>query len=118
MDILVLVNVSTTLRDARCSAGLTQAELAQRAGTSQATISAYERGHKEPSVETLARLLAAAGSRLTVSRGSNAVVRPTAAQLARAGRTLIDVMLLAEALPTRHEPTLRFPPAASFARPA
>ncbi len=109
------MDVGTTLREARRSAGLTQAALAQRAGTSQATISAYEHGRKEPSVETLSRLLAAAGSRLTVSAGSNAVVRPTAAQLARAGRTLVDVMLLAEALPTRHEPTLRFPPAASFA---
>jgi len=97
------------LRDARARAGLTQAQLAQRAGTSQATISAYEHGRKAPSVETLARLLAAAGSRLTVRAGSNAVVRPTAAQRARAGRTLIDVMLLAEALPTRHEPELRFP---------
>lgn len=97
------------LRDARTRAGLTQAQLAQRAGTSQATISAYEHGRKAPSVETLGRLLAAAGSRLTVRAGSNAVVQPTAAQRARAGRTLIDVMLLAELLPTRHEPQLHFP---------
>ena len=97
------------LREARMRAGLTQTQLAQRAGTSQATISAYEHGRKAPSVETFARLLAAAGSRLTVRAGSNAVVRPTVAQRARAGRTLIDVMLLAEALPTRHEPALRFP---------
>lgn len=108
------MDVAHALRDARTSAGLTQAALASRAGTSQATISAYERGRKEPSVETLGRLLAAAGSRLSVAPGSNAVVRPTAAELKRAGRALVDVMLLAEALPTRHARELRFPPATSF----
>lgn len=104
------MDTATTLRDARRRAGLTQADLARRAGTSQATISAYEHGRKEPSVETLGRLLAATGTRLTTAPASVAVVRPTKAQLARAGRTLVDVMLLAEALPTRHAPELRFPP--------
>lgn len=108
------METSEAVRAARLRAGLTQAALARRAGTSQATISAYEHRRKEPSVETLARLLAAAGARLTVASGSSAVVRPTPAQLARAGRGLVDVMLLAEALPTRHHRDLRFPPAASF----
>jgi transcriptional regulator with XRE-family HTH domain len=112
------MDASIALRLARTRAGLTQAQLAHRAGTSQATVSAYEHGRKEPSAETLGRLLAASGSRLAVVPGSNAVVRPAAAQLARAGRGLVDVMLLAEALPTRHDPQLRFPPAASFARRA
>lgn len=101
---------------ARRRAGLTQAALAGRAGTSQATVSAYEHGRKEPSVATLGRLLAAAGSRLAVAPGSNAVRRPSPGELARAGRGLVDVMLLAEVLPTRHERELRFPPAASFVR--
>lgn len=100
---------AAALREARQRAGLTQAALAARAGTSQATISAYESGRKQPSVATLDRLLAAAGARLRVAPGANAVVQPSAAQLARAGRTLIDVLLLAEALPTRHERKLRFP---------
>jgi len=109
------MDVAEALRTARARAGLTQAALARRAGTSQATISAYEHGRKEPSVETLGRLLAALGSRLAVTPGSNAVIRPTPAQLARAGRGLVDVMLLAEALPTRHDRELRFPAATSFA---
>jgi transcriptional regulator with XRE-family HTH domain len=99
-----------TLREARQRAGLTQAALAHAAGTSQATISAYESGRKEPSLETFSRLLAAAGVRLTVAPRAQPVVRPSAAQLAKAGRTLVDVLRLAEALPTRHEPALRFPP--------
>src|SRR4051794_34898786 len=100
---------ATTLRDARDRAGLTQTALARRAGTSQATLSAYESGHKRPSLDTFARLLAAAGARLTVEPVARPVVVPSTRQLARAGRTLADVLALAEALPTRHEPRLRFP---------
>lgn len=46
---------------ARREAGLTQQELADRAGTSQAAMSAYETGRRSPSVETLCRILGAAG---------------------------------------------------------
>ena len=49
------------IRTARRKAGLTQAVLAARAGTSQAAVSAYESGRRSPSVDTLSRLLAAAG---------------------------------------------------------
>jgi transcriptional regulator with XRE-family HTH domain len=49
---------------ARHKAGLTQQELAGRATTSQAAISAYESGRRSPSVDTLARILAAAGFEL------------------------------------------------------
>jgi transcriptional regulator with XRE-family HTH domain len=112
------MDAAAILRDARGRAGLTQAELARRAGTSQATISAYEHGRKAPSVETLGRLLAATGTRLTAAPASAPVVRPTKAQLARAGRTLVDVMLLAEALPTRHARELRFPPLTRWTTPA
>jgi transcriptional regulator with XRE-family HTH domain len=56
------------LRQARDHAGLTQAELARRSGTSQSAISAYEAGRKDPTASTLARLLAGAGIRLAVER--------------------------------------------------
>ena len=104
------MDAASTLLAARRGAGLTQAALAGRAGTSQATISAYESGRKQPAVETLDRLLSTMGLRLTVESGARPAVRPSAAQLARSGRTLADVLLLAEALPTRHAPELRFPP--------
>ncbi|CAN5365556.1 hypothetical protein BH20ACT9_BH20ACT9_04390 [soil metagenome] len=59
---------------ARRQAGLTQAELAARAGTSQPAVSAYETGRRSPSVATLQRLLGACGSRaaLTLSGASAA----------------------------------------------
>ena len=49
------------LREARRRAGISQRELARRAGTSQAVISAYENGHREPGINQLQRVVAAAG---------------------------------------------------------
>ena len=49
------------IRIARRQAGLTQQALADLAGTSQAAMSAYESGRRSPSVDTLCRLLGAAG---------------------------------------------------------
>jgi transcriptional regulator with XRE-family HTH domain len=104
------VATGSLLRDARQRAGLTQAELAERSGTSQATLSAYERDRKVPSAATLARLLAAAGRRLATQPASRPVVIPTAAQLEERGRILAQVIDLAERLPARHAPSLRYPP--------
>lgn len=50
--------------DARRGSGLSQRELATRAGTSQATLSAYERGVKSPSLRVTQRILEAAGYQL------------------------------------------------------
>jgi transcriptional regulator with XRE-family HTH domain len=103
------MDAGATLQAARMRAGLSQARLASLTGTSQATISAYESGAKQPSVATFSRLLAATGTRLTVDRMAAPVVEPSRAELERAGRTLAQVIALAEALPVEHEPKLRFP---------
>jgi transcriptional regulator with XRE-family HTH domain len=105
----VAMDAGAMLRSARTRAGLTQGELATRAGTSQATVSAYESGSKQPSVATFSRLLAAAGSRLTVERLARPLAEPSAAELARAGETLAEVITLADALPVRHRRQLRYP---------
>lgn len=55
------------IREARTAAGLTQTELARRAGTSQPAVVRYETGETSPSVATLERLLRAAGQRLELS---------------------------------------------------
>lgn len=44
---------------ARLAAGLSQAELARRSGTSQPAVSRYEQGRAVPTVETTARLVGA-----------------------------------------------------------
>ena len=49
------------------AAGLTQAELARRAGTTQAAVARVEGGRVSPTVRTLQRLLAATGHELTLA---------------------------------------------------
>ena len=49
---------------ARRTSGLSQSEVARRAGTSRPTLSSYEHGHRSPTLETLIRLLAANGQQL------------------------------------------------------
>jgi len=58
------------LKAARDRAGLTQRELARRAGTSQAMVARIERGQQSPSVATLERLVRACGLDLSVDIGS------------------------------------------------
>jgi predicted nucleotidyltransferase/DNA-binding XRE family transcriptional regulator len=54
------------LRQARKRAGLSQAELAARAGVTQSVISAYESGHRQPSVPALTALIDASGHELAL----------------------------------------------------
>ena len=55
------MDAPTILRTARREARLTLRELADRAGTSHATLSAYEHAAKAPTIDTFARVLRAAG---------------------------------------------------------
>ena len=52
------------IRHARHKAGLTQGELAKRAGVPRETVSAYERSVRQPTLPTLSRMLKAAGYEL------------------------------------------------------
>ena len=60
------LRAGTLLRRARQSAGLSQVELAARAGVAQSVISAYEAGRRQPSLPTLTALIDATGYELTV----------------------------------------------------
>src|SRR5579864_756958 len=73
------------LIEARKCAGLTQAELARRAGTSQAMVARYETGVASPTVRTLQRLLRAAGRNLELSSVTSETI-PPAGRLAAALR--------------------------------
>ena len=57
------------LREARRRAGLTQAELAKRAGVPQSTVGRIESGVRVPSTELLERLIRAAGFEIRVALG-------------------------------------------------
>ncbi len=54
------------IRLARHKTQLTQSRLAEIAGVSQQTVSAYETGRKDPTVETLQRLIRASSLELRV----------------------------------------------------
>lgn len=86
------------LRNLRKRAGLTQVELAQRAGVVPTVLSAYERGRREPGADTFLRPVAAAGFEPTWTPRLDPVVQ---------GRRLADVLDLAEALPFRARPMPR-----------
>lgn len=63
---LYYLNAGELIRSARLDAGLDQATLAFRAGTSQTYVSRVERGKISPSVDSLARLSHAMGLSLTL----------------------------------------------------
>ena len=61
------VEVRDLVISARNAANLTQIQLAQRSGVSQANISKIENGNYHPSLSTLKRIADALGKRLVVS---------------------------------------------------
>jgi transcriptional regulator with XRE-family HTH domain len=101
-----VVRFATDLRAARQRAGMSQRQLAAAAGTSQAAVSAYESGRKQPTVDVASRLLEACGTEL---RAVPLTGGRTWAELERNGRILAQVLELAELLPFRRSPTLTFP---------
>ncbi len=62
--------IAALLQDSRRSAGLTQKELARRAGTSQPAVARYEQGAALPTLPTLRRLLIACGREAVISARS------------------------------------------------
>ena len=59
-------SIMQAMLDARKSAGLTQAQLAERTGIAQADISKLESGNANPSLKTLQRLAAGMGMRVKI----------------------------------------------------
>lgn len=95
---------SVLIRQARRAAGVTQAELSRRSGISVPVLSAYENGHRQPSVSALARIVDACDQQLDVQQ------RLAPYGSARAAHILEQVLDLAEALPYRPRAELAYPP--------
>jgi transcriptional regulator with XRE-family HTH domain len=105
------VDAGTLISSHRRRAGLSQRELAARAGTSAAAVCLYERGDRIPGTTTLARLIAATGATLTL----DAVTSPSVDVVAN-GRTLVELLDLVDQLPQHSAPHLTAPPFATMAR--
>jgi transcriptional regulator with XRE-family HTH domain len=101
------MDVSPTLRRARAKAGLSLRALAERAGTSHATLAAYEAGRIVPRVDTLDRILRAAGFAATIDLAR----RPDSTNEEREakGEELRQALELAAMFPARHARHLLFP---------
>ena len=97
--------IAGTLRTARLEAGGSLREVAARAGTSHATLLAYEQGRKAPSVATFLRILDACGFAVDFRRSRR--IRHSDG-LAR-GKELEAVLELAAEFPARHSKKLTFP---------
>jgi transcriptional regulator with XRE-family HTH domain len=89
------------IRAVRRRHGLSQAEMARRAGTSQPVISAYEHGRRDPSYETLRRLVEAGGEQLHLDAAPPTSDLPLPDSLEEHARRLIDVLSLVDAVPIR-----------------
>ncbi len=87
--------------------GLSQAELARRAGIPRSVLNVYVRGRREPGADVLIRLAAAGGYRLELGE------RRPPVDPERAGKILVQVLELAEALPFRPRAEMQFPPLAA-----
>jgi ribosome-binding protein aMBF1 (putative translation factor) len=73
----------------RTEAGLTQADLAERMGTTQSAIARIEGGGTRPSLDTLERLATAIGADLVVGVGENLSANRSIAKLEREGHAVV-----------------------------
>jgi len=73
----------------RAEAGLTQAELAKRMGTTQSAVARMEGGGTRPTLETLEKLAAAIGAELVVGVGENLSSNRSIAKLVRDGHAVV-----------------------------
>lgn len=73
----------------RSEGGLTQAELAERMGTTQSAIARMEGGGTRPTLETLEKLATAVGQELVVGVGSHLSENRSIAKLVRDGHAVV-----------------------------
>jgi transcriptional regulator with XRE-family HTH domain len=91
------------VEEIRRRSGLSQAELARRAGLPRSVLNVYLRGRREPGADALLRIAAAAGLDLQPTP------RRPPVDAAQASRRLLQVLELAEALPYRPRESLGYP---------
>ena len=100
------MDAGLVIRTARTKAKLSLRALATRAGTSHATLSAYENGRVDPTTTVLARIIGATGYSLEATL----LGIPRDIEGMSRGDELIAVLELAEQFPARHPSDLEFPP--------
>lgn len=97
--------IAATLQRARSAAGLSLRELAASAGTSHATVLAYEKGAKTPGAATFLRLLEACGYGVDIRLTPRVRSRDGLDR----GDELEQVLRLAEQFPARLPKKITYP---------
>ncbi|HET9154764.1 MAG TPA: helix-turn-helix transcriptional regulator [Solirubrobacterales bacterium] len=98
------MSAATLIGDVLEQSGLSQAELARRAGIPRSVLNAYLKGRREPGADALLRIAAAGGVKLGMEK------RKPPVDAERASRILNQVLGLAEALPYRPRAEMAYPP--------
>jgi len=98
------MSAASLVADILRKSGLSQAELARRAGIQRSVLNAYMRGKREPGADALLRIAGAAGVRLEFEE------RKPPVDPQRASYNLNQVLGLAEALPYRPRAEMAYPP--------
>lgn len=98
-------STAALLRSARLDAALSLRELADRAHTSHATLSAYEKGRKVPSITTYLRILEACGNAVDIRLNPRVRERDGIPR----GEELEAVLALAAQFPSRASRHLELP---------
>jgi transcriptional regulator with XRE-family HTH domain len=99
------MDAALIIRTARRHSELSLRALAARAGTSHATLSAYENGRVDPTTAVLSRIIAASGQSLEATL----LGLPSDVDGMTRGEELIAVLELAEQFPARHASQMEFP---------
>lgn len=95
---------ATLIAQIQARSGLSQAELARRAGLDRSALSAYAHGRRQPAVAALGRIARAGGLDLEL------VPAADDAAAEHAGEVLSRVLDLAWAMPYRPRAELGYPP--------
>lgn len=98
------MSAASLVADILRKSGLSQAELARRAGLPRSVLNAYLRGNREPGADALLRIAGAAGVRVGLEE------RKPPVDPQRASFILNQVLGLAEALPYRPRAEMAYPP--------
>ena len=93
------MNVHFAIKTARQQSGLSLHELAKRANTSHSALAAYESGIKIPKIETLERIISAAGFAIDIHLEKR--IRQHSSSASSKGEELEQALALAQQFPTR-----------------
>jgi transcriptional regulator with XRE-family HTH domain len=101
------VNIHNAIKTARQQSGLTMHELARLANTSHSALAAYESGSKVPKIETLERIVSAAGFAIDIHLEKR--MRHHSSSTGTRGEELEQVLELAQQFPARPSRNLNAP---------